>query len=74
MRWSAPSSSCGRNGGTGIGGIVVAVIAFYALYVDWKSVGVENNVFKLMLFLLGIGAILALLAGLNVIGFTPKGA
>jgi hypothetical protein len=61
--------------GAVIGGIVVAVVAFYALYVDWKSVGVENNVFKLMLFLLGVGAILALLAGLNVIGFSPaKGA
>ena len=36
--------------------------------------GVENNVFKLMLLLLGVGAILALLAGLNVIGFAPKGA
>ncbi|MBV8530127.1 MAG: hypothetical protein JO104_02330 [Candidatus Eremiobacteraeota bacterium] len=62
--------------GAVIAGIVVAVVAFYALYVDWKSVGVENNVFKLMLFLLGVGAILALLAGLNVIGFTApmKGA
>jgi uncharacterized membrane protein len=55
-------------------GIAVAAVAFYALYVDWKSTGVENNVFKLMLFLLGLGAILALLAGLNLIGFTPKGA
>jgi hypothetical protein len=62
--------------GAVIAGIVVATVAFYALYVDWKTVGVENNVFKLMLFLLGVGAILALLAGLNVIGFTPpvKGA
>jgi hypothetical protein len=57
-----------------IAGIVVAVVSFYSLYKDWKAVGVENNVFKLMLFLLGIGAILALLAGLNVIGFAPKGA
>lgn len=60
--------------GAVIGGIVVAAVAFYALYVDWKSTGVENNVFKLMLFLLGVGAILALLAGLNVIGFASKGA
>ena len=59
-----------------IAGIVVAVVSFYSLYKDWPSTGVENNVFKLMLFLLGLGAILALLAGLNVIGFTPavKGA
>jgi hypothetical protein len=62
--------------GAVIAGVVVAVVSFYSLYKDWKSVGVENNVFKLMLFLLGIGAILALLAGLNVIGFTAptKGA
>jgi hypothetical protein len=62
--------------GAVIAGIVVAAVAFYALYKDWKSTGVENHVFKLMLFLLGVGAILALLAGLNVVGFTPpvKGA
>jgi hypothetical protein len=55
-------------------GIAVAAVAFYALYKDWKSTGVENQVFKLMLFLLGVGAILALLAGLNLIGYAPKGA
>jgi uncharacterized membrane protein len=62
--------------GAVIAGIIVAVVSFYALYVDRKSIGVENNVFKLMLFLLGVGAILAILAGLNVIGFAPsaKGA
>jgi hypothetical protein len=61
--------------GAVIAGIVVAVIAFYALYKDWQATGVENQVFKLMLALLGLGAVLALLAGLNVIGFAPsKGA
>ena len=60
--------------GAVIGGIVVAVVAFYALYKDWRATGVENQVFKLMLLLLGIGGILALLAGLNVVGFAPKGA
>jgi hypothetical protein len=61
--------------GAVIAGIVVGVVAFYALYKDWRTTGIENNVFKLMLFLLGVGAILALLAGLNMIGFTPpKGA
>jgi uncharacterized membrane protein len=56
--------------GAVIGGIVVAVVSFYSLYKDWHATGVENNVFKLMLFLLGVGAILAILAGLNLIGFT----
>ena len=60
--------------GAVIAGIIVGVVAFYALYKDWHATGVENQVFKLMLVLLGIGAILALLAGLNVIGFVPKGA
>ena len=60
--------------GAVIAGIVVAVVAFYALYKDWRATGVENQVFKLMLLLLGLGAILALLAGLNVVGFAPKGA
>jgi hypothetical protein len=64
-----------ERSGAVVAGIVVAVVAFYALYKDWSTPGVENNVFKLMLLLLGAGAVLALLAGLNVIGFTPpKGA
>jgi uncharacterized membrane protein len=58
--------------GAVIGGIVVAVVSFYSLYKDWHATGIENNVFKLMLFLLGLGAILALLAGLRVIGFTAS--
>jgi hypothetical protein len=61
--------------GAVVAGIAVAVVAFYALYKDWQATGIENQVFKLMLALLGLGAVLALLAGLNVIGFTPpKGA
>lgn len=56
--------------GAVIAGIVVATVSFYSLYKDWKTTGVENNVFKLMLFLLGLGAILAILAGLSVIGYT----
>ena len=55
-----------------IAGIIVAVVSFYSLYKDWHATGVENNVFKLMLFLLGVGAILAILAGLTVIGFTAS--
>jgi hypothetical protein len=62
--------------GAVIAGIVVAAVSFYSLVKEWRATGVENNVFKLMLFLLGLGALLAILAGLNVIGFTPpaKGA
>jgi hypothetical protein len=64
-----------ERSGAVIAGIAVAVVAFYALYKDWRATGVENQVFKLMLALLGLGAVLALLAGLNVIGFAPpKGA
>ncbi|MBV8147894.1 MAG: hypothetical protein JO092_02245 [Candidatus Eremiobacteraeota bacterium] len=54
--------------GAVIGGIIVGTVAFYALYKDWKTPGVENHVFKLMLLLLGVGAIIALLAGLNLLG------
>jgi F0F1-type ATP synthase membrane subunit c/vacuolar-type H+-ATPase subunit K len=62
--------------GAVLGGIIVGIVAFYALYKDWKTPGVENQVFKIMLLLLGIGAIVALLAGLNVLGNFPvaKGA
>jgi F0F1-type ATP synthase membrane subunit c/vacuolar-type H+-ATPase subunit K len=54
--------------GAVVGGIVVGAVAFYALWKDWKTPGVENQVFKIMLFLLGIGAVVALLAGLNILG------
>lgn len=50
------------------GGIVVGIVAFYALWKDWKTPGVENHVFKLMLLLLGVGAVVALLAGVGVLG------
>jgi membrane associated rhomboid family serine protease len=58
------------------GGVVVGVVAFYALYKDWRTPGTENQVFKIMLFLLGVGAIVALLAGAGVLGNFPpvKGA
>jgi hypothetical protein len=65
-----------ERSGAVVAGIAVAVVSFYSLYKDWKATGVENNVFNIMLFLLGLGAILAILAGLNVIGSAPpsKGA
>ena len=50
------------------GGVIVGVVAFYALYKDWTTPGVENQVFKLMLLLLGFGAVLAILAGVGVLG------
>jgi hypothetical protein len=58
--------------GAVIGGIIVGTVAIYALYKDWKTPGVENHVFKLMLLLLSIGAIVALLAGLNILGNLGK--
>jgi F0F1-type ATP synthase membrane subunit c/vacuolar-type H+-ATPase subunit K len=54
--------------GAVVGGIVVAIVAFYALYKDWKTPGLENQVFKLMLVLLGFGALLAIFAGAGVLG------
>ena len=60
--------------GAVVGGLIVGFVAFYALYQDWKTPGVENHVFKIMLLLLGVGAIVALLAGLHVLGNFPKGA
>lgn len=60
-----------RTGAT-VAGLVVAVVAFYALYKDWATPGVENQVFKLMLVLLGVGAVLAILAAVGVLGNFPK--
>ena len=54
------------------GGLVVGYVSFTALYKDWKTPGVENHVFKVMLLLLGVGAVIALLAGLGVIGTFGK--
>jgi uncharacterized membrane protein YphA (DoxX/SURF4 family) len=48
-------------------GIVVLVVASIALKNDWKSKGLENQVFKMMLALLALGAFLAILASINVL-------
>jgi NADH:ubiquinone oxidoreductase subunit 6 (subunit J) len=50
-----------------IGGIVVFLVAAVALRNDWKAKGLENQVFKMMLALLALGAILALLASVNLL-------
>ncbi len=49
-------------------GIIVLVTAAIALKNDWKTPGLENQVFKLMLGLLALGALLGTLAGIGVIG------
>ena len=49
-------------------GIVVLVTALIALKNDWNSTGLENTVFKLMLALLALGALLGTLAGIGVLG------
>lgn len=48
-------------------GIAVFFVAAIALKNDWKAKGVENQVFKLMLGLLALGAFLAILAALNIL-------
>jgi len=48
-------------------GIVVFLVAIIALRNDWKSEGIENQVFKIMLGLLALGAVLGILAALGVL-------
>jgi len=48
-------------------GIVVFIVAAIALKNDWKAKGLENQVFKMMLALLALGAFLAIMAALNVL-------
>jgi heme A synthase len=48
-------------------GIVVLFVALIALRNDWKSQGIENQVFKIMLGLLALVAILGILAALGVL-------
>ena len=50
-----------------IGGITVFVVAAIALRNDWHAKGIENQVFKTMLALLALGAILAVLASVNIL-------
>ena len=57
-----------------VGGIIVAIVSAIALKNDWKSTGMDNQVFKLMLGLLCLGAIVAILAGINVLGNFPAKA
>jgi len=57
-----------------VGGIIVALVSAKALKDDWTSVGIDNGVFKLMLGLLCLGAVIALLAGVGVLGNFPKAA
>jgi hypothetical protein len=57
-----------------IGGIVVALVSAKALYDDWKTPGIENQVFKIMLGLLCLGALIAIFAGAGVLGNFPKAA
>lgn len=48
-------------------GIIVFIVAAIALRNDWKTKGLENQVFKMMLGLLALGAFLAILAAINVL-------
>ena len=51
-----------------VGSVIVFVVAAIALKNDWKTPGIENHVFKIMLALLAIGGIVAFLAGIDVLG------
>lgn len=51
-----------------VGGVLVFATAAVALKNDWKTPGLENQVFKIMLGLLAFGALLGLFAGLGLIG------
>jgi len=57
-----------------IGSVIVFAVAAFALKNDWKTPGIENQVFKIMLGLLALGGIIAFFAGIGVLGNFPKGA
>jgi hypothetical protein len=57
-----------------VGGIVVAIVSAIALKNDWKTAGMDNQVFKIMLGLLCLGAVIAVLAGVGVLGNFPTKA
>ena len=49
-----------------IGAIIVAAVSIVALKNDWNVPGLENQVFKVMLGLLALGAVLSFFAALGV--------
>lgn len=51
-----------------VGGVIVFIVASIALRNDWKTPGMDNAVFKLMLGLLALGGVLAALTGIGIIG------
>lgn len=57
-----------------VGGFIVGVVASIALKNDWKTPGLDNQVFKVMLGLLALGGLIGLLAGIGVLGTFPKAA
>jgi hypothetical protein len=56
------------------GGVIVALVSARALWNDRHAKGMDDHVFQIMLALLFIGAIVAALAGLNVLGNFPAKA
>jgi uncharacterized membrane protein YphA (DoxX/SURF4 family) len=57
-----------------VGSVIVFIVAVIALKNDWKTAGIENQVFKIMLGLLALGGIIAFFAGIGVLGNFAKGA
>jgi hypothetical protein len=55
-----------------LGGIVVALVSARALWNDRHAKGMDDHVFQLMLGLLCLGAIIAILAGVGVLGNFAK--
>ena len=51
-----------------VGAIIVGATAVVALKNDWNSKGLENQVFKVMLGLLALGAVLSFFAAIGVLG------
>lgn len=51
-----------------IGALIVGATAVVALKNDWKTPGLENQVFKVMLGLLALGAVLSLFAAIGILG------
>lgn len=51
-----------------VGAIIVGATAVVALKNDWQSKGLENQVFKVMLGLLALGAVLSFFAAIGVLG------
>ena len=55
-----------------LGALLVGVTTLVSLRIDWKSKGLDNQVFKIMLGLMAVGCLIVILTSVGLIGWGPR--